>query len=57
MTWQPCGHQPTKLLPGGAPDSRTAHELKSYAAACAAIDWVSTRTPTPMVEDTATLRR
>ena len=57
MTWVPFGAQPTKLLTGGAPDSRAANELASYATACAAIDCVSTRTPTPMVDDTATLRR
>ena len=38
------------LLP---PPARSAGNFRDYAE----MDWVSTRTPTPMVDDTATLRK
>ena len=48
MAWPPEGDQPTTEAPRG--------RLKIHNA-YAAMDWVSTRTPTPMVDETATLRR
>ena len=45
------------LAPGATHHMRRLPGANPFSLLYAEMDWVSTRTPTPMVEETATLRR